>query len=424
MHRKELNEIGTEDIQDVISRSPSWMLQWGMLLVLFVFATLLGASWFIKYPDVVKASIEVTTEPSPVSLVSRAPGRLKLLKKNRTHLKEGDLIGYIQSDVLPEAVYQIDEIIEEYQSDNDLSQFYLGLSQLDNAGELQKHVKTVEHLAQSLLLFKRTKVYEQKSSHFENQIHSYHKLNLRLQTQLDLHKQETEIINQSFSEDSILYAQGLLSTNEFNQSRSAVLAQLRGAKSIEYSIISNELEIEALQNRVIETGIAKAKEMRTLAASLSDAIAELLVNVGTWKENHLFKSPIGGQLVYLSILEDEQFVDVGPLFTIMPESGLLIAKGELSIEQGGKVREGQSVKIRLNDYLEGRFGTISGSVQSISRRHREDQYQLIIKLPEGLRNSVNSKQEIEPFISGDVEIITKDLRLLERFFYKFSPPFK
>ncbi|MBX2915859.1 MAG: hypothetical protein KF856_11380 [Cyclobacteriaceae bacterium] len=42
---------------------------------------LLGVTWFIKYPDLLTATVVITTTPAPVNLVARTGGRIQLLKQ-------------------------------------------------------------------------------------------------------------------------------------------------------------------------------------------------------------------------------------------------------------------------------------------------------------------------------------------------------
>ncbi|MFM8832546.1 MAG: secretion protein HlyD, partial [Cytophagales bacterium] len=59
---------------------PGWLLRWGITLIFVLFLGLLAISWFIKYPDVIKATVVVTTNPAPINLVSRTSGKILLLK--------------------------------------------------------------------------------------------------------------------------------------------------------------------------------------------------------------------------------------------------------------------------------------------------------------------------------------------------------
>ena len=69
------------------------------MLIFVVFLVSLTISWFVKYPDVLKAEVVITTTPVPVNLVARVDGRLKLLKIDKETVKAGDAIAFIDGNV-------------------------------------------------------------------------------------------------------------------------------------------------------------------------------------------------------------------------------------------------------------------------------------------------------------------------------------
>lgn len=420
MDRNDLLQTRSEEVQDIISKSPSRMLQSGILLIFFVFVGLLSACWFIKYPDVVVASVEITTDPSPVFIVSPTRGKIKLLRQEDEKLREGDLIGYIQNNTSPEVVHQLQRIVAQYQVDENLRQFGTDLSQLVNAGEIEDNVNNVRRAVDGLLAFESTQLYERRISHLERQIGSYRALNVNLHAQLDLQEQETVLTSQSFPADPLLYTQQSIPAFEFRHSKSVLLGQRRSAKSIEFSIISNDMQIGVLQKAIMELRIEQTIKKRELTTAVSYAISELTATVVTWREKYLFIAPVAGRLAYVSFLENEHYIDSGPLFALFPESGILVAKGELPIDGAGKVKEGQLANISLDNYPEAEFGTISGIVQEMSPLPNEDRYRVLIRLPKQLRSSYNEELAFQPFMSGETRIITEDLRLLQRFFYQFK----
>ncbi|HMR56065.1 MAG: HlyD family efflux transporter periplasmic adaptor subunit [Cytophagales bacterium] len=139
-----------------------------------------------------------------------------------------------------------------------------------------------------------------------------------------------------------------------------------------------------------------------------------------WKEAYLFIAPITGRIAYLGFLENDLHVEAGkPLFSIIPGKGILIARAELPLQGSGKVKAGQQVNIRLANYPFEQFGLLRGTVQSVSEIPNEAKYFVSIALPSDL---VTSQKKAIPFkqqLAGTTEIITEDLRLLERFFYEF-----
>ena len=89
------------------------------------------------------------------------------------------------------------------------------------------------------------------------------------------------------------------------------------------------------------------------------------------------------------------------------------------IEVSGKVKIDQQVNIRLNNYPFEQFGMLVGKVESISTVPSGDQYLIKISLPNGMTSSYNERLVFKQQLKGEVEVITEDLRLLERVFYQF-----
>ena len=142
------------------------------------------------------------------------------------------------------------------------------------------------------------------------------------------------------------------------------------------------------------------------------------------KENYLFVASSSGSLAYLGFIENDQFIESGkPLFAILPNSKQLIAKAELPVAGAGKVKVGQKVNIRLHNYPYEQFGMLRGNVESISEVPEKEKYTVLISLPQGMTSTYNKQLNFRPQLQGETEIITEDLRVLERVFYqirKFS----
>jgi hypothetical protein len=62
---------------------------------------------------------------------------------------------------------------------------------------------------------------------------------------------------------------------------------------------------------------------------------------------------------------------------------------------------------------------LRGTVQSVSEVPNEQKYYVVIELPSQLVTSQKQVITFKQQLSGTTEIITEDLRLLERFFYQF-----
>ena len=92
----------------------------------------------------------------------------------------------------------------------------------------------------------------------------------------------------------------------------------------------------------------------------------------------------------------------------------------LPTERSGKVKVGQKVNIRFNNYPDNEYGIVKGVVKNISlipasQGQGTKSYIVDIELPNGLKTTYNKTLPFLPEAEGQADIITDDITLLERF---------
>jgi hypothetical protein len=85
----------------------------------------------------------------------------------------------------------------------------------------------------------------------------------------------------------------------------------------------------------------------------------------------------------------------------------------------GKVKTGQRVHIKFDGYPYTEFGMVLGSVQTFSQVARDDVYQIDVGLPRGLTTTYDKELAFKYNMQGSAEIITREMRLIERIFNQF-----
>lgn len=89
----------SEEIQDIISAPPAWLLRWGITLFFTVLTMIISTSFFITYPDIVKTQLKIRSSNPAMQVTTKAPGKLiKLLVQNNEVVKQGQPIAYIQDN--------------------------------------------------------------------------------------------------------------------------------------------------------------------------------------------------------------------------------------------------------------------------------------------------------------------------------------
>ena len=74
-----INEIRSDEVQEILSHVPNWMIRWGITLIFALIILLVGLSWIIKYPDTIQGSLILTTKEPPIELVSKSSGQISHL---------------------------------------------------------------------------------------------------------------------------------------------------------------------------------------------------------------------------------------------------------------------------------------------------------------------------------------------------------
>jgi len=229
----------------------------------------------------------------------------------------------------------------------------------------------------------------------------------------------------------VLYKHGSISAAELNIKESEVnnlLAiyqqDLMGLNEIEKQIID-------LNSSTNELDFQKANEDVLSESTMIAAFENLKNNIQGWEAAYVLTAPITGKLSFVQFVKDNRYLKMEQeVAQIIPENNAnetFDIIGELLIPSlgSGKVAIGQIVNIELKDYPKKQYGIIEGKVESIGAVNIKIPnsqgvyaYQVSVVLPDGLKNSRNKQMKFRHNMQGNAEIITADIRLIERFFHE------
>lgn len=151
------------------------------------------------------------------------------------------------------------------------------------------------------------------------------------------------------------------------------------------------------------------------------------LNIRKWEHTYVFIAPIKGKIDFLNFIRNNDFVESGQeLFKIIPNKTEMIGQVNLPEHGAGKLKIGQDVVIKLDNYPYNEYGSIKGKVTSISlatnqqtlssSQNKISSYLVNVSLPYGLKTNYGSVLDFHAEARGTAEIITEDRRLIERFF--------
>lgn len=422
-------ELRSEEVQEILGRPPHWMISSGISVIFIVILAIFIGSYFFKYPDVLNATIVVTTENLPAGVVARTSGRIDtLFVQEKQKVIKGDVLALITNTASFTDIFKLKSVISKFNI-SDLSTFNLIDDNLQ-LGEVQSSylsfVKAIEDYNQ----FVQTDYYNKKIASTERQINSQRKILQKTIEQLRFSKAQLVSEKELFKMDSTLYAKRSLSWAEFENSKTKYI---QAQNSYENTLLNiDNLKINILQSEQSVMDLKKqfSEQLKDLQIVLSSSIDMLQTQLINWEQSYLLVSPCDGIVTLTNYWQKNQNVASGDvLITIVPEEATkIIGKIYLPQQGAGKVKKGQTVNIKFANFPYMEYGIVQVKIKNISLVplvvKDERVYLLEVDFPEKLKTTYGKELTFSQEMQGSAEIITDDLRLLDKFINPIKAIFK
>jgi multidrug resistance efflux pump len=87
----------SDEVKEIITRVPSWILRWGLMVFFIALVGVVGFSALIEYPDIIKTTLKIKTSRPDKRVVCDAAGDIiKLLANSGDEVKQGQTLAYIR----------------------------------------------------------------------------------------------------------------------------------------------------------------------------------------------------------------------------------------------------------------------------------------------------------------------------------------
>ena len=286
-------------------------------------------------------------------------------------------------------------------------------------GEIETAYATFEsnyepyRLNQELSPFKQEEAYNQYAL-------SESKRRLKnLQAQYQLNQAELKYKLKDKERFQSLLEKEIVAEQEYEQKELAYLQAERAMKSLGLQISQLKETIEQAKFSTTSTQINQTQEEKKLLRNTLRSFQQLKKAIEDWEQKYLLKAEMDGKVTFLDIWAKNQVVQAGQhVFSIVPQENTnYIAKLLIPAFNTGKLKIGQTVHLKLTNYPEREFGVINGSITKISLTSNDkNQYLLDVALDNPLITSYNKEIPFTQEMQATAEIITDDLRLIQRLF--------
>lgn len=415
-------ELRSEEVQEIMNQIPSWIVRRGVSVLFFVIISLLVGSYFFKYPDVLNAEITITAAEPPVNIVARSSGKLDtIFARNQEQVGENTPLAAIQNPAQTEDILYLLRSLQNWKE----SEYNIG-----NAEALFERKSLSLGAVQSAYAVFLSSLKEYKNyiklNYFTKKIAVQKEKIIKLREYYEKVFKQQQLVDgkqslskASFERDSVLYVKNIISRDEYEKSRTTLLQNKQSHLSFNASLKQTELQlIQGKENLIdLQQRAMEAEQKYTL--TLQNSLENLIAQLETWEQQYLLEAPIEGIVNQMGVWSSNQNVQSGEIiFTVTPiKNTAAQGKALLPVQGAGKVKVGQRVNVRVNNFPDQEFGYLEGRVASISRiPTAEGFYVLSIDFPEGLETNYHKELPKTGEMKGVAEIITEDLRLIERFF--------
>jgi multidrug efflux pump subunit AcrA (membrane-fusion protein) len=423
---KVISMYRSEMMQEIITHKPGFLIQWGNSFFLLILMLTIIACWFIKYPDIIQASAKLASINSPKPVINLTNGKLiKLFSSENQSVIKDQVIGYIESTANHEEVLRLASSLDSIQSlldnnaTNQIKKYFFSTGK--KLGELQSANQTFSQAYFSFDKYLSNGFYLKKREMLLKDRGNLSKLSANLNEQKGLQEQDLDLTQKTFEANESLKKDKVISDFDYRAEKSKLINKKLTLPQIKSAIINNENQQNEKEKEIIELENTIAQQKFIFQQSLSTFKSQ----VDEWLKKYTLIAPISGKVAFASFVQENQQLQANQTICyINPEDSKYFAEIVIPQSNFGKVSIGQPVQLKFQSYPFEEYGAVIGRIEFISHIPTDSGYLAKVGLTDDLATTYHRKIQYRDGLTANAEIITKDMRLLERFYYSFARQIK
>lgn len=417
-------ELKTEEVNELLTAVPKWIIRWGVSIIFGIMVLVIVFSFFIKYPETLPASITITTNNPPITLVAKTSGKITLLPvKNNQVVKKGDVLMVLENPGNYKHILSVSALLDTFQTNLKLKKNLPETVLFDTMklGEVSAPFLQFLKSYNSYKLFTETNPQQKEINIINNELGTYNILLTKYEMQENLSKQEFTLAEKDFNRFSSLFQNGSISSKEYEDKNKDYINAKKNYENIKINNLNNKITINNLEKNKLQLQLLAVQESEKYQQELFESIQRLKLQIETWEQTYLIIAPFDGVVSLFNYWNVNQAIKQGDeVISLVPsQKQEVIGKLFLPIQNSGKLKTGQVVNIKLNNYPFQEYGMLKGLVRNISLIPQKQNYSIEVALPNQLETSYNKKLEYKQEMQGTGEIVTEQLSLFNRIFYQF-----
>ena len=415
--------LRSEEVQEVMGEIPAWILRWGITILFLVVMMLVIGSCFFKYPDVIVSEMTLTGRYPVAQIVARASGKIsKLYVDDDQTVALHARLAIVENPASTDDVLYLKEMLTRHfnQPDSFLIDYHKGNGKTSDLslGDIQSAYSSFLNNLHEYDNYYSFNYYPKRIAATRAQIEKYRTNYQNQKRQQDVLEAQFRLATQQYSRDSLLFVRQVISPSEHESARTVFLQSRYTLENGYIGLENLQIQIGEMEVNLLDMELQRAEKENQLAQNFRASAEQLLNAINSWELTYCLSSPIEGKVTFTKYWNENQFISAGDnVFTVVPgKDDELLGRSLLPAQRSGKVKVGQRVIVRFLNFPDQEFGIVNGRVHSISLVPAENNYRVEIALPAGLTTNYGKILPVSYEMKASAEIVTEDLRLIERFF--------
>jgi multidrug resistance efflux pump len=407
--------IYSDPVKEIMGNPPRRILRWGTSILFGVFVLFLIFAWLIRYPDTVPAPVEITTVNAPVTLFSKITGRIiKRYINEKDTVTPGELLVVMETAASIEEVQKLKQIVDTIKRPEILSTELL--PDFSELGEIQVYWASFRKKLSDFNNYVTNDLYGSQITSTINEIEDIKVYIGKVKELEKIYADNLRLGAKNYARDSSLFASGVSSESELEKSRQNLNKINADLQIVRLDHAKQSIELDRKNQALEEYKIRREEDRDKFYSELNELLLNLKAQIKIWENTYTLVSQIAGIVTFTKIMSENQtVVKDEPVLSVVPlETGDFVGRISLRMQRSGKVHTGQIVNIKLSGYPYLEWGMVRGIVKSKSLVSASDAYLIEVSFPDGLTTLYSKKPDFMQNMQGTAEIITEDLRLLEK----------
>lgn len=417
----------TEEVQDIIERMPTKFGFWVTIIVLSLFILLFVFGWFIRYPDVVTGQININATEAPIKLVANSYGKLKLNGlKSMEDVKEGQIVAYLQNPADLNNMLKLSDLLKSFNPNaNNFIPLLANLPRDMSFGEINPKYAVFLNSINELNNYNVDKLFDHQSQNLTTLLNEQKNAIVTTMKRIDISSRNLASVNKFYKRDSVLFSKRVISESELDKTEISYTTSKDNYQGAISSLINAKQQAQQTEGKIREIAIQKSEKQKELSIAVIATYNDLVDNIKSWELKYVFRAPFAGKVQFLKFWNDNQFIQSGEqVFAIIPKMNKVFGEVGIPTLGAGKIKIGQEVIVKLDNFPYHEYGSINGIVSSISlstnttktEKGDVENYMVTVSFPKQLKTNYGAKIDAKLDAKGSAEIITKDRRLIQRLF--------